>query len=384
MCSHGWPIGLYGADEMLHTGNPTQGSELCTAVELMFSLEKMVEITGRTDWADWLEKIAFNALPTQVTDNFDARQYYQQLNQVEVSKTPRNFMTCYHGTGQLYGLLTGYPCCTANLHQGWPKFTQNLWFASEDKGLAAMIYSPSEVTARVANGVLVKLSEDTQYPFDETIRFYLTVMDYKIKDVVFPLHLRIPIWCKTASIKINGKEEIQGVSGSIVKISRTWHSGDVIELNIPMHVSVSNWYEKSAVVERGPLVYALRIGENWEKISNDVKSRAQYGDYYYQVLPTTPWNYCLPENLISDKDLDKVFPTTYRHTKGYPWNLENAPIEIHTKGKRMPEWKMYNGSAGPLPYSVQYQAETLPEEDIVLIPYGCTTLRITEFPITAK
>jgi hypothetical protein len=293
-------------------------------------------------------------------------------------------MTCYHGTGQLYGLLTGYPCCTANLHQGWPKFTQNLWFASEDRGLAAMIYSPSEVTARVANGVLVKLSEDTQYPFDETIRFYLTVMDYKIKDVVFPLHLRIPIWCKTASIKINGKEEIQGVSGSIVKISRTWHSGDVIELNIPMHVSVSNWYEKSAVVERGPLVYALRIGENWEKISNDVKSRAQYGDYYYQVLPTTPWNYCLPENLISDKDLDKVFPTTYRHTKGYPWNLENAPIEIHTKGKRMPEWKMYNGSAGPLPYSVQYQAETLPEEDIVLIPYGCTTLRITEFPITAK
>jgi hypothetical protein len=36
-------------DELLHTGNPTQGSELCTAVEMMFSLEKMIEITGSTN-----------------------------------------------------------------------------------------------------------------------------------------------------------------------------------------------------------------------------------------------------------------------------------------------------------------------------------------------
>jgi hypothetical protein len=384
MRAHGWPIGLYGADEMLHTGNPTQGSELCSAVELMFSLEKMIEITGRTDWADWLEKITFNALPTQITDDFDARQYYQQLNQVEVSKTPRNFMTCYHGTGQLFGLLTGYPCCTSNLHQGWPKFTQNLWFASEDRGLAAIIYSPSEVTARVAQGTLVKLTEDTQYPFEETIRFHFTIMDKKIKNVEFPLHLRIPTWCKNAVIKINGQEEMQGKGGDIVKVLRTWKTGDLMELLIPMHVSVSNWYEKSAVVERGPLVYALRIGEKWEKESNEGKYKNQYGDTYYQVLPTSPWNYCLPESLINAKDLDKSFSVEYRSTKGYPWNLENAPVEIHTKGKRIPEWKIYNGSAGPLPYSVQYQAETLPEEDITLIPYGCTTLRITEFPITTK
>lgn len=149
----GWPTGLYGADELLHSGNPTQGSELCTAVEMMFSLEKMIEITGRTDWADLLERVTFNALPTQATDAYDARQYYQQLNQIEISKNSgRNFMTSYNGTDQLYGILCGYPCCTSNMHQGWPKFTKHLWFASDDNGLAAMVYAPCHVTAKVADG----------------------------------------------------------------------------------------------------------------------------------------------------------------------------------------------------------------------------------------
>ncbi len=100
----------------------------------------MVEITGNVAWADWLERVTFNALPTQVTDNYDARQYYQQLNQVEISRHQRNFVTSYNGTDQLFGLLTGYPCCTSNLHQGWPKFTKHLWFASEDNGLAALFF----------------------------------------------------------------------------------------------------------------------------------------------------------------------------------------------------------------------------------------------------
>ncbi|GEM_PF-6054691 len=49
-------------------------------------------------------------------------------------------------------------------------------------------------------------------------------------------------------------------------------------------------------------------------------------------------------------------------------NWLRAPVDIKTKGKRMKEWQLYNGSAGPLPYSPQYQIETSPEEEITLIP----------------
>src|SRR5690606_37364672 len=131
--------GLYGADEWLHGKSATQGSELCKAVEMMYSLENMLQITGDRNFADHIERIAFNALPTQTTDDYMTRQYYQQPNQVMVTRHKRNFLTDYNGTEQVFGILSGFPCCTANMHQGWPKFTQNLWYASADGGVAAML-----------------------------------------------------------------------------------------------------------------------------------------------------------------------------------------------------------------------------------------------------
>jgi DUF1680 family protein len=371
---HGFPDGLFGGDEMLHGNNPTQGSELCSAVEMMFSMESILPVTGEVAFADQLERVAFNALPTQTTDNYDSRQYFQQTNQVIVSKHPRNFNTAYDGTGQLFGPLTGYPCCTSNMHQGWPKFTQNLWYASADQGIAALVYAPSSVKAKVGKGTNLEITETTNYPFDESIRFTLK-MD---KKTTFPFHLRIPAWCQKATITINGKTLGEYYDGNTnTAISREWADGDVVELTLPMQVSVSRWYENSAVVERGPLVYALKIGEEWRTVLNKDK----YGPFYHEVIPTTAWNYGLIASAIKDpvKEFEVVKRTVPKDS--YPWNQENAPVEIKTKGVIIPFWTLYNGSAGPLPYSDQYQIKTDPLVEITLIPYGCTTLRITEFPV---
>ena len=61
-----------------------------------------------------------------------------------------------------------------------------------------------------------------------------------------------------------------------------------------MQVFTSNWGKNSRAIERGPLVYALKIGEKWEKKNDQEKGE------YYDISPTTPWNYGIESNVITD------------------------------------------------------------------------------------
>lgn len=409
---HGQPQGMYGGDEPLHGNVPTQGIELCSVVELMYSLEKMIAISGNPDWMDHLERIAYNALPTQVTDDFSCRQYFQQANQVMLTRHRHNFYEeDHHGSTDLcYGLLTGYPCCTCNLHQGWPKLTSHLWYASGDGGLAAVVYAPCRLTARVGEGTLskkgtqdsevavgtegtegtegtmVSIREETQYPFEDRIRFHISTEN----PVMFPLHLRIPGWCTDPELQINGEQvDLETMEGMAI-LKRTWKEGDVVELHLPMRVSLNRWAENSVSVERGPLVYVLKIREEWTNVENTDR----WGNYK-EVRPKDPWNIGLLEQAVLDPvsgfefvTLDQTDPGSQRTDpviqgdSPYPWTLENAPVALRTRGKIIPDWTLYREMAGPLPHSLPLKhLQGEPALEITLIPYGCSTLRITEFPV---
>ena len=381
----GLPTGLWAGDELLNYGDPNRGSELCTAVEMMFSLENMMRITGDTQWADYLERVAYNALPTQATDDYMARQYFQQTNQIECTRNSyRSFSTPHDDTDQVFGLLTGYPCCTTNMHQGWPKFTQNLWYATDDKGLAAMVFAPSSVTATVADGVKVEVKEETFYPFDENIKLTVNFPDKKVKGAYFPIKFRIPEWCEAPVVKVNGEAVDQTMTpGCMVTLRRNWAKGDVVTIELPMQIECSRWYDNAAVIERGPLVYALRMEEKWERKEMEPELHTRYGEYYYEVTSPTKWNWCLtraslkPENFPSAFELVRV--DTDR-TK-YPWNLENAPLVIRCTAKELLNWTAARGSACQIPFFTQQGKDVGEEAVIELIPYGCTTLRIAEFPV---
>ena len=367
----GLPTGLWAGDERLHWGHPSRGSELCTAVEMMYSLETLLRITGTPHWADYLERVAFNALPTQVNDDFTGKQYYQQVNQVSATQTWRPFSTPHDNTDVLFGTLNGYPCCLSNMHQGWPKFTQNLWYASADGGLAALVYAPSRVTAQVADGVEVCVEEETEYPFREKLRFRLSFPSRKVRKAAFPLYFRVPEWCASALVSVNGEAVEAPASEGLLCLMREWKKGDVVELTFPMEIKTEEWYDKAWSVVRGPLVYALRMEEQWTWKPFEGRDR-YYGEGAWEVSSPTSWNYCLMRDRFKADDCAVEF----RPAPLYPWTLEGAPVLLRVPARVLPHWTDVESVA----FWTEEGNDTGEDVTLELIPYGCTTLRIAEFP----
>src|SRR3712207_2384283 len=184
---HGQVTGVFSGDEHLAGKNPSQGTELCAVVEYMFSLEVLLAILGEASLADRLERIAFNALPATFKPDMWAHQYDQQVNQVLCRVAEDNVYTNNGPDSNIFGLEPNFGCCTANMHQGWPKFAAHLWMRTPDDGLAALAYAPCAV-ATTLKGVSARLSVQTDYPFRETV----TIAVETSVPARFPLLLRIP------------------------------------------------------------------------------------------------------------------------------------------------------------------------------------------------
>ena len=369
----GLPTGLWAGDELLHFGAPTRGSELCTAVEMMYSLETMLCISGDVQWADYLERVAYNALPAQTDPEFRFKQYYQQANQVSCVRDARAFSTPHYGTDVLFGTLNGYPCCLSNMHQGWPKLTRNLWYATPDGGLAAMVYAPSQVSATVAGGVRVTIEETTDYPFRESVSFRIVGFDRcKPCGASFPLSLRIPEWCGAPVLLVNGSEVPLAQERGVVRIERKWKKGDTVELRLPMQLQTEEWYDRAWTFVRGPLVYALKMNEKWEWKSFGGSDR-WFGEGAWEVTSDSPWNFCIMRDSFSTGACSIVESAA---DTAYPWTSASAPVSIFVPARSLPGWTVPDSVA----FFTEDGFDVGSEAEIELIPYGCTTLRISEFP----
>jgi DUF1680 family protein len=364
MKHHGLANGIWSGDEHLSGTNPSQGIEFCAVNEYMFSLETLLKVFDDVELADRLEKLAYNALPGTMTKDMCAHQYDQQPNQVLVTNQPRNFYN-NDSTANTFGLEPNFGCCTANMHQGWPKFVKSLWMATKEKGLAAVAYGPCTVTAVVAEENEVIIKEETNYPFDGRVKFTIRTEE----KVSFPLKLRVPGWAEEAAAVVNGEKVYKSKGGSYIIIEREWNNCDVIELDIPLKLRFTYWHNNSVAVERGSLLFSLKIGEQWRKYGGV----EPYADW--EIYPTTPWNYALhidvnnPELKISviEKDI-----------YNQPFDRDNSPIILKAKGSKLPQWKLVDNSADEPPVSPVNSEE--PEQDIELIPYAAAKLRVTQFP----
>ena len=129
----------------------------------------------------------------------------------------------------LFGLEPNFGCCTANMHQGWPKFAAHLWMRTPDDGIAVVAYAPSTARFEV-RGVPVRTSLETDYPFRETLKLTVTAE----KAVRFPLVLRVPAWADGATVRVADGSEERLKPGSFHRIERAWEGSVVVDLRFPM------------------------------------------------------------------------------------------------------------------------------------------------------
>ena len=364
------PGGMFGADENIRPGatDPRQGAETCSMVEFMYSNESLLKITGEPRYAERCEEIAFNSLPAAVMPDLKGLHYLTAPNLISCdSSAEHDFQN--GGTLVSYDPWS-YRCCQHNFAFGWPYFSEHQWLATQDEGLAAVLFAPSQVKAKVGPGEEVRIAEDTAYPFGDFIDFTV----WTSKPVEFPLYLRIPEWCAKAKVFLNGDDlKAAAPASSYVGLKRTWKNRDRVRLELPQKIEVKTWPKigGSVSVRRGPLWYSLKIGEQVKRYGGTDAWPA------YEILPTTPWNYGLA---VNPADPDASISLVRQTTAAYqPFTADAAPIILKARAKRVPDWKEERRMVGKVPPSPM--KTSAPLEDIALIPLGCARLRISVFPI---
>ncbi len=406
-----FPGGGFAGDENCRPGytDPRQGFETCGIVEFMHSFEMLTKISGNPVWSDRCEELAFNSLPAALTPDWKGLHYLTCANQVSLDRANHAPAIENGGTMFSYSPFEVYRCCQHNVSHGWPYYAEELWLATPDRGLCASLYAASEVTARVGDGSTVTLSEETDYPFSDTV----TVRVSTTRPVKFPLHLRIPGWCAAPGAKVNGKNfSLKARPLSYAVIDREWKDRDVVTLRLPMGITVRPWKKNhnAVSVDYGPLTFSLKIGEQWTRYGGTEAWPE------WEVRPATAWNYGL---VLDDRNPAKSFqivrPTPDPSKGGEsgarvrgsaplpggvgggfdqsgeganstgslsvnPFTPEAVPITLRAKAKKIPAWKVDRfGLVGKLQDSPVRSDE--PTETVTLIPMGASRLRISAFPV---
>jgi len=232
--------GLCGYQECWHSNQ--QGffklGETCATAYLVRWLDTMFQIEGESIYGDIMERTIYNGLFAAQSPDGRRLRYYAPF------EGPRVYFD-----GDTY-------CCPCNFRRIIAELPGMIYY-HRNEGLAINMYAKSSAVLDIRKGLSLEVHQVTDYPNSGNVIIQLKPS----KPTHFPLYLRIPRWCKTANVTINGDTtRMSARGGSFFMVSRKWKAGDKVRLQMPMSLRLVKGRKSQAgrvAVMRGPMLFCL-------------------------------------------------------------------------------------------------------------------------------
>ena len=378
----------HGNEGIFLTGSRAN-CEHCGAVEWMITSRDLSRITGEVKYADAVERAMFNGYAAAKSPDGMAVGYMHSPNQLVATEWSQphdnDGDVDWWASRQHFSTAHEPLCCNANGPRGIPFYIESMVLQTAN-GLVVSCYGPCKATARLPKAGQVRLTLDTVYPFEDEVR--VTVDPEMVAS--FPLQFRIPGWCTSAGLEINGaKSEVAARPGTYATVERVWTRGDQVTLRFVNPIQVV-WRRKPefgirarcAAIQRGPIVFSLPVDTDWQQFEPPAHGPGQ-DIKAYRLFPKRDavWSYALildvdhPEKSLTLKKL----PTM---TGSRPWD-SNPPIGLEVAARRVLNWRMEGDPDHPKTPGFPFNPMRLSDqvETVTLVPFGGTRLRMTYLPV---